>query len=141
MRRDILVVAAWATAFIVSTAHANASSTNSALDVAISSSNSEFDVVIVPMSATAWAAIKYNAETGESWSAYGGKWYKIEDEPGIPKGRYIIKMTALSNDWAAMRLEVKTGKSWQCQKGMWVEIAHAAMPPADVTVDTKSSKK
>ena len=111
----------------------------SALHARASTSTNEFDIVMVAMSPTTWSSIKYNTGTGEAWLAQSGKWMPIEETAKIPKGRYCIKMAALSGDWAAIRFEVSTGQSWQCRGGAWVEIVHATPAPVDQPVNAKAS--
>jgi hypothetical protein len=94
---------------------------------------------MVAMSPTAWSSIKYNTGTGEAWIAESGKWMPIEETAKIAKGKYCIKMTALSGDWAAIRFEVGTGRSWQCRAGAWAEIAHASPAPVHQPVRATSS--
>lgn len=81
-----------------------------------------FEVVMVAISATTWAAIKFNNETGEAWTAREGEWVKITDDEKLAEGTYTIRMTGLSNDWSAIRFDSRTGRSWQCRDGKWVEI-------------------
>ena len=111
----------------------------SALHANASTSTNEFDIVMVVISPTTWSSIKYNTGTGEAWIAQSGKWMPVEETAKIPKGKYLIKMTALSNDWAAIRLEVNTGQSWQCRGGTWAEISHVTVAPVDQPVGAKPS--
>lgn len=111
----------------------------SALCSGAAPSINEFDIVMVAISPTTWASIKYNTGTGESWIAQSGKWMPIEETTKILKGKYCIKMTALSNDWAAIRFEVNSGQSWQCRAGAWAEITHATASPLEQPVRAKSS--
>jgi len=124
----MLLAATCASVLMLSALHANAST-----------STNEFDIVMVAISPITWSSIKYNTETGEAWVAQSGKWMPIEETAKIPKGKYFIKMTALSNDWAAIRFEVNTGQSWQCRGGAWAEITHATAAPADQPAHAKSS--
>lgn len=110
-----------------------------ALHARASTSTNEFDIVLVAMSPTTWSSIKYNVGTGEAWLAQNGKWMPIEETAKIPKGKYCIKMTALSSDWAAIRFEVNTGQSWQCRAGAWVEITDATPAPGDQPANGKAS--
>ena len=100
----------------------------------------EFDVVMVAMSSTSWSAIKYNGGTGEAWLAQSGKWIPLEETAKIPKGKYLVKMTALSSDWAAIRFEVHSGRSWQCKGGVWVEISQELAAPVDQPAAPKASE-
>ena len=102
----------------------------SAATAGAASPDNEFDVILVPISSTRWASIKYNTGTGEAWTAMDGKWVVIEEEKGVARGRFVVKMTGLSEDWAALRLEITTGKTWQCRQGKWVEITHVTSEPA-----------
>ena len=128
MKPTMLLAATCASLLMLSTLHANASTSTNA-----------FDVVMVAISPTTWSSIKYNTGTGEAWIAQNGKWMPIEEIAEIPIGTYSIKMTALSNDWAAIRLEVNTGQSWQCSAGAWAEISHATAAPVDQPVHVESS--
>jgi hypothetical protein len=111
----------------------------SALHATASTSTNEFDIVMVAISPTTWSSIKYNTGTGEAWIAQNGQWKPVEETAKIPKGKYFIKMTALSNDWAAIRLEVNTGQSWQCRGGAWAEITHATAAPVAQPAQAKST--
>ena len=113
--------------------------TLSALQVNASPSTNEFEVVMVAISSTRWQAIRYETGTGKAWIAGSGKWAPIKDSAKIPKGKYVIKMIALSGDWAAIRYEVKTGQSWQCSAGTWKEITLGTVKPADQSANPKAS--
>jgi len=128
MKQTMLLATTCASVLILSALHANAST-----------STNEFDIVMVAISPTAWSSIKYNTGTGAAWIAQSGKWMQIEETAEIPKGKYFIKMTALSNDWAAIRFEVSTGQSWQCRGGAWVEITHATAATVDQPAHAESS--
>ena len=128
MKQTLFLAAACAFVLMRSALHAHAST-----------STNEFDIVMVAMSPTTWSSIKYHTETGEAWIAQSGKWVPIGDTVMIPKGKYVIKMTALSDDWAAIRLEVNTGQSWQCRGGAWAEITHATAAPVEPPAHAKSS--
>jgi len=127
MKQTMLLAATCASLLMLSAPHANAST-----------SRNEFDIVMVAISPTTWSCIKYNTGTGEAWIAQSGKWMPIEETAKIPKGQYLVKMTALSNDWAAIRFEKSTGQSWQCRGGVWVEITHATAAPVDPPARTNS---
>ena len=128
MKQTMLLAAACASVLMMSTLHVNAST-----------STNEFDIVVVAISSTTWQSIKYNTGTGEAWIARSGTWMPMEDAAEIPKGKYLIKMMALSNDWAAIRFEVNTGRSWQCRGNAWVEMTLATAEPVDHPADPKSS--
>ena len=124
---------------MLSAATCAAALTLSTLQVDAATSTNEFEVVLVAISSTTWQAIKYETGTGEAWIAGSGKWMPIEDTAKIPKGKYVIKMTALSGDWAAIRYEVNTGQSWHCRAGTWVEITLAPVEPIDQSANPTSS--
>ena len=128
MKQTMLLAATCVSALMLSALRANAST-----------STNEFDIVMVAISPTTWSSIKYNTGTGEAWIAQSGRWMPIEDTAKIPRGKYFIRMTALSNDWAAIRLEVNTGQSWQCRGGVWAEMTHAAAAPVDPPGHAKPS--
>jgi hypothetical protein len=130
MTNKILLVAACASAWMFPTAHVHAGPPDST-----------FDIAMVAISGTAWESIKYNTETGEAWIALGGKWVEIEDEKSLPKGRYVIKLTGLSNDWSAVRMEVMTGASWQCRQGKWVTLTEAAPTPTPAPATNTATVK
>ncbi|TFH13160.1 MAG: hypothetical protein E4H02_12305 [Lentisphaerales bacterium] len=130
MNLTMLSAATCAAAFTLSTLQA---------DAATSTNEFEFEVVMVAISSTRWQALKYETRTGEAWIASSGKWMPIADTAKIPKGKYVIKMTALSGDWAAIRYEVNTGQSWHCRAGAWVEITLAPVEPIDQSANPTSS--
>jgi len=96
--------------------------------------DSSFKVVMVATSSERWDAMKYNVRTGEAWTPRGGQWVAVIDEEALPRGEYIVHMTALDNNWAALRLDMKTGRTWQCQQGKWAEIPHES-------TETKETEK
>ena len=120
MKNTMLLAAICASVLMLSAPPANAST-----------STNEFDIAMVAISSNAWSSIKYNTGTGEAWIAQNGQWIPIGETAKIPRGKYVIKMTALSGDWAAIRFEAHTGQAWQCRGGAWVEMTHATTAPFD----------
>ena len=93
-------------------------------------------------------AVLSDKQMEEFTAVYAGEWgsrgpsapeIKISYATDETKGKYVIKMTALSGDWAAIRYEVNTGQSWHCRAGAWVEITLAPVEPIDQSANPTSS--
>jgi hypothetical protein len=78
-------------------------------------------------------AIRFNAETGESWIFPDGlemKWAKIKDSKRIPAGNYEVVLSAAKegkegDKYAAFRIDRVTGTTWLLdpKEREWKEIA------------------
>ena len=83
-----------------------------------------YEVVLLSLK-TDWQAMRFHAQTGESWYAFQGNWKPVPetDENKLPAGEYRVHMSQTGeNDWIAIRLEKKSGRTWRLAALKWVEM-------------------
>jgi len=83
-----------------------------------------FEIVLLSLKSD-WQAMRYHAQSGESWYAFQGNWKPVPeaDNTKPPAGEYRILMSKTGeNDWIAVRLERKSGRTWRLAALKWAEM-------------------
>ncbi len=84
-----------------------------------------------------YQAIRFKANTGESWFIDDEKFVKIPETGDVPAGDFDIKLITDDKDYIALRIDRTSGATWLLRNRKWSKIAE----PKEIKDKEKHAEK